>query len=77
MPKPHKYRELVRILKDFDARFQFIARRGKGSHRMVYHPSIDGRAESFPLKCHGENTELSKGVIGDLVRRFKLPSDLL
>ena len=77
MPKPHKYRELVRILKDHDGRFQFISRRGKGSDRMIYHPNINGRAESFPVKCHGENTELSKGVMSDLIRRFNLPTDLL
>ena len=31
---------------------------------MIYHPSINGRPESFPVKCHGENTELRKGYLG-------------
>jgi hypothetical protein len=67
----------VRILKKHDNRFEFLARRGKGSERMLYHPNVNGRAESFPIKCHGENTEISKGVISDLIRRFNLPADLL
>jgi hypothetical protein len=44
---------------------------------MIYHPDVNGRPESFPVKCHGENTELRKGVIAGIVRRFNLPKDLL
>ena len=77
MAKPHKYRELVKILRKYDSRFGFYANRAKGSERMIYHPDIDGRPESYPIKCHGQNTELSKGVIKSIIRRFKLPDDLL
>lgn len=35
MAKPLKYRELRKILRDHDARFEF-QRRGKGSERMIY-----------------------------------------
>ena len=49
----------------------------KGSERMIYHPDIDGRPESHPVKCHSENQELRKGVISSIIRRFKLPKDLL
>ena len=77
MPKPHKFRELVRVLRAYDKRFEFWQKRGKGSERVIHHPDIAGRPESFPLKCHGENTELRKGVISDIIRRFNLPRDLL
>jgi len=58
-----------------DKRFEFYT--GKGSERQIYHPDINGRAESFPVKCHGENTQLSKGVISGVRKRFDLPKDLL
>ena len=77
MPNPHTYRELVRILKDHDKRFQFIVRRGKGSHRMIVHPDIGGREASYPVKCHGGGTELSRGTIAAIARRFNLPDNLL
>jgi hypothetical protein len=77
MPKPYKFRELAQALKKYDARFEFFDNRGKGSERMIYHPDINGRPESFPVKCHGENTELRKGVISAIIRRFSLPSNVL
>ena len=77
MAKPHKYRELVKLLRKHDPRFEFFERRGKGSERMIYHPDIEGRPVSHPVKCHGDNQELRKGVISSLIRRFKLPKDLL
>lgn len=77
MPKPYKYRKLVKILAAYDKRFEFWDNRAKGSERMIYHPDIAGRPESFPVKCHGENTELRKGVISGIIRRFKLPKGLL
>jgi predicted RNA binding protein YcfA (HicA-like mRNA interferase family) len=77
MARPYKYRELVKALKKYDKRFEFLERRGKGSHRMIYHPDINGRSQSFPVKHHGDNTELRKGVISAIIRRFELPEDLL
>jgi hypothetical protein len=77
MPKPVKFRELTKILKKYDSKFEIWENRGKGSERMIYHPNINGRAESFPVKCHGKNTEIHKGVISSIIRRFKLPKDLL
>jgi predicted RNA binding protein YcfA (HicA-like mRNA interferase family) len=77
MARPYKYRELVRILREYDPRFEFWSTRGKGSERIIYHPDIGGRAESHPVKCHTENQELRKGVISSIIRRFKLPKDLL
>jgi len=77
MPRPYKFRELIKVLKKHDPRFELWVNRGKGSERIIYHPNINGRAESFPVKCHGEGTELRKRVISAVVRRFKLPDDLL
>jgi predicted RNA binding protein YcfA (HicA-like mRNA interferase family) len=75
--KPYKYRELVRKLREFDPRFEVYTRKGKGSHRMLYHPDIGGKSESFPLICHGEDTEIAKYYIKDIIRRFKLPEGIL
>jgi hypothetical protein len=77
MANPHKFRELVKILRKYDPRFEFWENRAKGSERMIYHPDVNGRPESFPVKCHGENTELSVGVISAIIRRFDLPKGLL
>lgn len=77
MARPYKYRELVKALKKHDSRFEFSTNRAKGSERMIYHPDINGRPASFPVKCHNENTELRKGVVSAIIRRFDLPRDLL
>ena len=75
MPRSRKYRDVIRDLVEHDARFQVLSRRGKGSHRMIYHPDINGRPASYPLKYHGDDTELGPGYLLDLIRRFNLPRD--
>ena len=77
MPRPYKYRELTKAQKAHDPRFEFWTNRGKGSERIIFHPDVEGRPESFPVKCHGEGTELRRGVISAVIRRFKLPDGLL
>ena len=77
MSKRRKYREIVRILREYDRRLEFESDRGKGSERIIYHPDINGRPESIPVKCHGENTELDPGMIRAIIRRFSLPPKLL
>jgi hypothetical protein len=77
MPKPYSYRKLTKVLKAHDARFAFWENRGKGSERVIFHPDVEGRSESFPVKCHGEGTELRKGVVSAIIRRFKLPDGVL
>lgn len=77
MGKPRKYREVVKILRNYDPRFQILEKRGKGSERVIYHPDINGRPTSIPVKCHGEGTELRKGIISEIIRRFNLPDGLL
>jgi len=77
MPKPHKFRELIKILRDFDDRFGVFDNAGKGSHRQIVHPDIKGQKRSCPVKCHGNNTEIGVGMIKQIIRRFELPDDLL
>lgn len=77
MPKPYKFRRLIRKLREYDPRFEVFTRRGKGSERMLYHPNIEGRPEAFPVKCHNENQELRRGVVSAVIRRFKLPKGVL
>jgi predicted RNA binding protein YcfA (HicA-like mRNA interferase family) len=71
------FREVVKALRKHDPRFEFFQDRGKGSERMIYHPDVEGRAASIPVKCHGEGTELRKGVLAAIRRRFKLPNGVL
>ena len=52
MGRPRKYREVVRILRKHDSRFELWEDRGKG-------------------------TELRKGIISAIIRRFNLPDGLL
>jgi hypothetical protein len=63
-------------LKEHDGRFIEYINRGKGSERIIYHPDINGRPASHPVKCHGEGTELRPGVLSSLIRRFALPKDV-
>lgn len=77
MARPYTFRELRKKLLQYDKRFEFWQARGKGSERIIYHPDVNGRPESHPVKCHGEGTELRKGVISSVIRRFDLPRDLL
>ena len=77
MAKTYTFRELIKVLRKHDKRFEILENRGKGSERMIYHPDIHGRAESYPIKCHGEGTEIRKGHITAIKRRFRLPNNLL
>jgi hypothetical protein len=73
MPKPLKYRKLLKKLREHDKRFVEFTNRGKGSERILFHPDINGRSESYPIKCHGEGTEIGQGTLSALIRRFSLP----
>jgi hypothetical protein len=77
MAKPYTFRKLIKKLRKYDSRFEVHVHRGKGSERILYHPDVNGRPESHPVKHHGDNTELRKGVISSIIRRFDLPRDLL
>ena len=68
---------IVKVLRGYDKRFEVYEERGKGSHRMIYHPDILGRPVSFPVVCHGEGDEIHKKRIQEIVRAFNLPPKLL
>jgi hypothetical protein len=76
MANPLTFREVVEKLKKYDKDFEIYGNRAKESERMIYHPNIDGRSESFPMKCHREGAELRKGVLSVIIRRFSLPRDI-
>jgi len=76
LPKPKRYRTVIRALKRHDDRFEEWVNRGKGSERIIYHPDVNGRAESYPLKCHGRGTELGAGTLSALIKRFNLPKNI-
>ena len=76
MAKRFKFRQIEKILKNYDGRFEFVKNRGKGSERMIYHPNIGGRSKSLPVKCHGLGAEVLPYVIADIVRRFSVPRSL-
>ena len=62
----------MRLLREHDKRFEIFSDRGKGSHRMLYHPDIEGQPKSMPLTWHKGKT-LGKGLLKSIVRRFNLP----
>ena len=75
MPRPHKPDDVFRILREHDSRFVVFVNRGKGSHRMIFHPNIDGQKRSFPIPYH-RGKEIQRGLLKALIRRFNLPNDL-
>lgn len=72
----YTFRTLKKKLTEIDSDFYFSSNRGKGSERIIYHPNINGRKESYPIKCHGEGNEIPKGTLGAIKRRFKLKGKL-
>lgn len=75
MPKPHKYREFLKKLRKYDSQFEEHVNEGKGSHRVIFHPDIEGQVAHYPVKHHGSGTELGKGYLKSVIRRFNLPND--
>ncbi|MFH1219624.1 MAG: hypothetical protein V1694_04150 [Candidatus Eisenbacteria bacterium] len=77
MPKAYRFTELIRRLRNYDPRFRVFVERGKGSHRMLYHPDISGQERSYALTFHGKIPEYGKGTIAAIKRRFDLPDGVL
>ena len=75
MPKPQKHHDLWHALREHDPRFQKYVNRGKGSHYMLRHPSINGRAVSVPVPHHG-GRDIPAGILRQIIRRFDLPRDI-
>lgn len=74
--KWREYGFVVAKLRAYDGRFEIHTRRGKGSHRMIVHPDIDGNMRHYPLPYHGPKTPVAWGMLKDLIRIFQLPSDI-
>ncbi|VAW63647.1 hypothetical protein MNBD_GAMMA10-2972 [hydrothermal vent metagenome] len=76
MPKTFSFDELVKLLKKHDSRFEIYTDKGKGSHRVLSHSDVNGRAESYPLKYHGGKTQVRVGHLNAIIRRFDLPNNI-
>ena len=68
------FRTLRRRLRSHDRRFE-TSTRGKGSHRTIHHPDVNGRPASFTVPCHDEGSEVKRPYLVGIRRRFALPDD--
>jgi hypothetical protein len=69
---PLKYRELIKRLKLYG--IKVLTKRGKGSERILLLPDSPGSKQGlqYPIKHHGDNTEITLPVIIAILRRFKI-----
>lgn len=73
MPKgPLKLRELLKKLKPYS--IIVMPKRGKGSESILVKPKEPGshKGPQYPIKNHGQGTEISKQVIEAILRRFEI-----
>lgn len=76
MPKkPLKLRELTKKLRDYG--IKVLPSRGKGSEIILHKPIEAGsnKGPQYPIKNHGDSTEISIPVILGILRRFGIDSD--
>jgi len=52
MPKVYKADEIFRLLRKHDKRFVIYVDKGKGSHRTIFHPDVNGSPRSYPIPYH-------------------------
>jgi hypothetical protein len=75
-PRPLKFKELVERLSYFGVIEHPNSKRGRGSERILilaanYDPITKKyHGPQYPIKCHGEGTEIYKPVISKLLNRF-------
>jgi len=72
MPKkPLKLRVFINKLKPYGIKL-FSRKRGKGSEVILVKPDAPGsrKGAQYPIKNHGEGTEISIPVINAVLRRF-------
>jgi hypothetical protein len=76
MPKkPLKFKELVKKLKRYG--IMPLPNRGKGSE-IILHKPVEERSTKgpqYPIKNHGDSTEISIPVILEVLRRFNIDAD--
>ena len=77
MASPYKYRELIKALRKHDKRFDVNKEKGKGSHRVIYHPDVNGAARSLPIPFNGDNADVHPVYVKQIVERFNLPDGTL
>ena len=68
-----KYRQVRKILRRFDIQEQ--PSRGKGSHRVFYHPNFRGKPRFYPVKCHNPNQQLSIKTLEGIRKAFSLTEE--
>jgi predicted RNA binding protein YcfA (HicA-like mRNA interferase family) len=69
MPKPQKYRDVVKVLR---ANGWVLLRTGRGSHELWGPP--DGSVHEV-VSNHGPGGEISAGVVGKLLRKLPTTPD--
>jgi len=74
--RPLKLRELLQKLKHYGVT-TMTRSRGKGSEIILLKPVAPGSAKGpqFPIKNHGEGTQIHGQVIKALLRRFDIDED--
>ena len=60
-------------LREHDRRFVILSGRGKGSERIIFHPNVNGRPESYPMTFH-KGRDVGKGMLKAIIRRFRTSS---
>ena len=76
MPKrPFKLRELLAKLKTYG--IVSLSKRGKGSERILFKPKESGskKGPQYPIKDHGDGTEISIPVVKTVLRRFGISEE--
>jgi len=71
LPKPRKVDQALRELRRFDKRFE-IYLSGKGSHRAIYHPNVEGSPRSYTIPYH-KGKDLLPCYLKGIIARFNLP----
>jgi len=71
--RPLRYRELLKKLKKFGV-IELHSKRGKGSERILLRPIKKGsnKGPTYPIKYHGEGTELGLGTIRACLNRLNI-----
>jgi len=70
VPKPKKPQDVLRILKDYDKRFVFDSKKGKGSERMIFRSQIS-MAGLNAIRLHSTGQDVGKGMLKAIIRRFQ------
>ena len=76
MPKkPLKLKDHIKKLKSYG--IKVLPQRGKGSEIILHKPIKEGssRGPQYPIKNHGDSTEISVPVILAVLRRFDIDGD--